>query len=314
MIREPREVPTSYIDDANDNPFLSIGTLLVGDLGAHIREKVPTKTLAKAIRESGIYELGAFSELGLADEDGEAKALGALALQDAWEADSRPREYKDSRSPVELFCDIFADDGEYSFNKFGWPKEVVPDEVAPYLHAVRDGQAIQHIWQEYTRPKIAIKRQMAKWSASTTPTTGDLVHKENRLADLRQQLAKVEQDASDVCKADGEPFGLAANPCQAVSAAQIIQHFKVFQDFDQNKKWWKGKMRDAKRYKLDVCRVGAGRPGPQGSLWRPDLVAEWVSNPRSKREGSLSTGRAKTSLKMFPGCDAVADEIFPSEI
>ena len=107
MIREPREVPTSYIDDANDNPFLSIGTLLVGDLGAHIREKVPTKTLAKAIRESGIYELGAFSELGLADEDGEAKALGALALQDAWEADSRPREYKDSRSPVELFCDIF---------------------------------------------------------------------------------------------------------------------------------------------------------------------------------------------------------------
>lgn len=61
-----------------------------------------------------------------------------------------------------------------------------------YLDNVRQGQDAQQRWQDYTQPKIAIERQIAKWNAVATPTAGELAQKESRLVALRKELADLE--------------------------------------------------------------------------------------------------------------------------
>lgn len=126
-------------------------------------------------------------------------------------------------------------------------------------------------------------------------------------------LAHVEDiEAEDFAGVDerAEPAG---SPCQPVSAWQIRHHFPVVRDADANDKWWKEKMADAERYGLLDCRVGEGKKGPGGSLWRPDLIAGWLVDRQAKDRDGLSIVAARAALKKFPGCEEIADELFPPD-
>lgn len=105
----------------------------------------------------------------------------------------------------------------------------------------------------------------------------------------------------------------ATEACVSVSAEQIKRNFRVHRDDDKNDSWWARMMRDAKRNKLIACRVGTGKTGPGGSLWRPDKVAEWLSAENSKGSQWMSVDRARSGLKKFPGFDEVADTLFPGD-
>jgi hypothetical protein len=126
-------------------------------------------------------------------------------------------------------------------------------------------------------------------------------------------LAHVEEiEAEDFAGSD-EGEEPADSPCQPVSAWQIRHHFPIVRDADANEKWWKEKMADAERYGLLDCRVGEGKKGPGGSLWRPDLIAGWLVDRQAKDRDGLSLGAARAALKKFPGCEEIADELFPPD-
>ena len=72
-------------------------------------------------------------------------------------------------------------------------------------------------------------------------------------------------------------------------------------------------MAGAKRYGLLDCRVGKGKKGPGGSLWRPHLIAAWLVDRENTGRDWLSPGAARAALKKFPGCEEIADEHFHSE-
>lgn len=119
----------------------------------------------------------------------------------------------------------------------------------------------------------------------------------------------IEAEDFGVDEESGEP---AVSPCQPVSAWQIWQHFHVVADADANEKWWKEKMADAKRYGLLECRVGAGKKGRNaGSLWRPDMIAGWLVDRNDKGKDGLSAEAVHRGLKQFPGCEDIADQMFP---
>ena len=65
-----------------------------------------------------------------------------------------------------------------------------------------------------------------------------------------------------------------------VDADAIIAAFPIEPDEASNRHWWKSRMRDATRYKLDVCRLRVGGPNRgdqrQPSLWLPEAVAGWL--------------------------------------
>lgn len=127
-------------------------------------------------------------------------------------------------------------------------------------------------------------------------------------------LSHVEKIEAEDFAEDDEPDEPSVSPCQPVSAWQIRHHFSVIKDADANEKWWKEKMADAERYGLLDCRVGEGKKGRGGgSLWRPDLVAAWLMDRLAKGREGLSPGAARAALKKFPGCEDVADVLFPSD-
>lgn len=107
--------------------------------------------------------------------------------------------------------------------------------------------------------------------------------------------------------------GPAVNPCHAVSAWLIRQHFSVVRGIDANDDWWKKMMREANRNGLKECRVGDGRQGPGGSSWLPHLIAAWLVDRKAKKREGLSHGAARAALKKFSGCEDVADELFPPD-
>lgn len=126
-------------------------------------------------------------------------------------------------------------------------------------------------------------------------------------------LAHVEKiEAEDFSGTDerGESSG---SQCKPVSGWQIRHHFSVVRDADANEKWWKEKMADAERYGLLDCRVGAGKKGPGGSLWRPHLIAAWLVDRQAKNREGLSPSAARAALKKLPGCEEIADELFPPD-
>lgn len=122
----------------------------------------------------------------------------------------------------------------------------------------------------------------------------------------------IEANDFGVEEKSGEP---TVSPCcQPVSAWQVWHHFPVFPNADDNEKWWKEKMADAKRYGLLECRVGEGKKGKGGgSLWRPDMIAGWLVDRHSRGKESLPADAVRRGLKQFPCCEAIADEMFPQD-
>lgn len=72
-------------------------------------------------------------------------------------------------------------------------------------------------------------------------------------------------------------------------------------------------MREAKRYGLVACRVGQGKMGPGGSLWRPDRVGGWLVDRHAAGREGMSSGAVRAALKKIPGCEDIAEELFPAD-
>ena len=77
-------------------------------------------------------------------------------------------------------------------------------------------------------------------------------------------------------------------------------------DRRRSDEWWTSKMREAKRNGLEACRVGAGRRKRGGSLWRPKLIAHWLTE-KVNRTG-FSARSIAAALKRVPGCESIAKE------
>lgn len=100
--------------------------------------------------------------------------------------------------------------------------------------------------------------------------------------------------------------------CPPVPQDQIIENFMVFSDKEKNQKWWKDRLSEAERYKgLSGCRVGGGKRGPGGSLWRPHLIADWLLNPKSKRKLTVSLKMVHSALLKFEGGNEAINAYFP---
>lgn len=99
----------------------------------------------------------------------------------------------------------------------------------------------------------------------------------------------------------------------SASASEIRRQFTVIKSEDANDKWWKKMMRNASDNRLKECRVGGGRKGAVGSLWRPDLVAGWLVDRRAKGRDGMSKEQARAALKKFPGCSEIAQEFFSTD-
>lgn len=127
-------------------------------------------------------------------------------------------------------------------------------------------------------------------------------------------LAHVEAIEAEDFDVDEGSVDATVSPCQPASAWQVWHSFPVFPNADDNEKWWKEKMADAKRYGLLECRVGEGKKGKGGgSLWRPDMIAGWLVDRHSRGKESLPADAVRRGLKQFPGCEAIADEMFPQD-
>ncbi|HRD88749.1 MAG TPA: hypothetical protein PK752_10920 [Accumulibacter sp.] len=127
-------------------------------------------------------------------------------------------------------------------------------------------------------------------------------------------LSHVERiEAEDFAEEEGtEEF--ASGSCRSVSADLIRQNFRVIRDPVDNDSWWKGKMSEAKRYGLLECRVGEARRGSHGgSLWRPDMIAGWLVDRHTKGKDGLAADDARKALMRFPGCDDIAEQMFPQD-
>lgn len=128
---------------------------------------------------------------------------------------------------------------------------------------------------------------------------------------VRSQVEAIEAEDFDH---NDTQIKLQANPCRAVSAGKIMQHFVVIKsDPDSNDVWWKRMMRNASDNGLKECRVGKGKKGLGGSLWRPDLTAVWLGERQARGCIGLSTNAAKAALKKFAGCEDIVDDVFPSD-
>lgn len=121
-------------------------------------------------------------------------------------------------------------------------------------------------------------------------------------------------EASDFAMVEGR-IESPTSPCQSVNASQIRQHFPVIKsDADANAEWWNRMMGDAKRNKLDGCRVGAGVKGPGGTFWRPNLVASWLLDRHKKGKGKgMDKDAIRAALKKIPDCAAFVDDWFPPD-
>ena len=125
-------------------------------------------------------------------------------------------------------------------------------------------------------------------------------------------LAHVEGIEAEDFATDEEIDESAAGSCQPVIAALIRQYFPVIRDADANDRWWKEKMADAKRYGLLECRVGEGQKGQRGgSLWQPEMIAGWLVDRQEKGKEGLVADAARKGLKQFPGCEDIAEQMFP---
>lgn len=203
-----------------------------------------------------------------------------------------------------------------------------------YLHDPAVDQNILHLQQRYRvsendqedeleqqesreliERKYALEKRLSKWEKVSTQTASDLALQENQLDKLTPELDAVNKK---LFHARGDYHeserNTTPNTKPAVSAAQIKLHFTVFSNEDTNHDWWKKMMSNASDNGLNECRVGGGRKGPGGSLWRPDLIAVWLTERVNKKlKGGMSRKSAHVTLKKFSGYEDIAEELFPSD-
>jgi hypothetical protein len=178
------------------------------------------------------------------------------------------------------------------------------------------GQALVERWTHQTgnRPEAFIRAKIAESRLlDLHPITGGTSGTFSEMNDFPSlesglfAMSHIEAIEAEDFVSNQVSRELLASPCQAVGAAQIRQGFKVIKDADANANWWKAKMRDAKRNGLSGCRVGEGKPGPDGSLWRPDLIAAWLVDRHGKQCEGLGSAAASNALKNFTGCEEVTE-------
>lgn len=203
-----------------------------------------------------------------------------------------------------------------------WFKE---DEIAQFEPANRymTGKTLIERWSQYPEiqphayiyAKIYESRLMGRH-----PILG-LVQGTNRNSSRTSPLETALFKLADVEDIELEDFGVdepseggTDSPCQPVQAWEIRHRFRVLRDEDANEEWWKYKMANPKRSRLLECRVGEGKKGPGGSLWRPHLVAAWLVDRKANGHEGLDSNAVRAALKKFPGCKDVADKLFPPEI
>ena len=164
-------------------------------------------------------------------------------------------------------------------------------------------------------------------AGQTIPLIDVLTIQENALVlDEGELIRLVDKPAGDNEATDAEEvevlnFGndeakmyAATNIMSSVPASEIRWKFTVIKSEDANEKWWKKMMRNASDTGLKECRVGGGRKGAVGSLWRPDLIAVWlVERTDKKLEGGMNKNAARAALKKFTGYEEAAEELFPSD-
>lgn len=168
-------------------------------------------------------------------------------------------------------------------------------------------------WWNFFERKSTLEKRILEWEKVATPTASDLLQKEKNLVSLNIELAQMtneERPAPTFFPANVERTIQTASPCQPANSEDISWRFRVIHDPDQNNLWWRKHMREAKRNGLLKCRVGEGRKGPKGSLWRPDLVAGWLVDRWNKKKQGLSIDAARSALLNFPGCQEIAEMMF----
>lgn len=164
--------------------------------------------------------------------------------------------------------------------------------------------------EAFVRAKIAESRLLdmhptmgaTQWSAGN-----DFPTKEAALF----TLAHVESIEVEDFGNDEIEMNATINLNSSVPAADIRFKFTVIKSDDENEEWWKKMMRNASDNGLNECRVGSGKKGPGGSLWRPDQIAGWLVDRHERNFEGMSNNSARAALKKFTGYEEIADEIFP---
>jgi hypothetical protein len=184
------------------------------------------------------------------------------------------------------------------------------------------GAALIERWsnQPGLRPEAFIRAKIAESRLlDIHPTFGGTrgTHDDDSFPPLESGLfllAHVEGIEAEDFGVDEETDEPAAGSCQPVIAAMIRQNFPVIRDADANDKWWKDKMADAERYGLLECRVGEGKKGRSGgSLWQPAMIAGWLMDRHTTGKEGLPSDAARKGLKQFPGCEDIAEQMFPED-
>lgn len=159
----------------------------------------------------------------------------------------------------------------------------------------------------------------------TVPLGGVLTIEENVLALAKDELiGLVDKPGSDSKAPYAEKINVfnfgnneiegyaTANLKPSVSAVQIKLHFAVINaDEDANHEWWTKMMRNASDNGLSECRVGCGKKGRGGSMWRPDLIAAWLVERNDRKFEGIGNNAARAALKKFAGYEEIAEELFP---
>ncbi|WP_143084322.1 hypothetical protein [Nitrosospira briensis] len=180
----------------------------------------------------------------------------------------------------------------------------IPEEEAEKLldsHKKERKQILQTI--------KALSEEESFYPARRLPKDSTLVVRREVLIEFEEFVKQRQLNPCTPADNNGQHRTLT-NSCQPATAGKIMQYFKVKRDPDENVKWWKDKMRDANRNGLAACRVGEGRKGRGGSLWRPDHIAAWLVDRHEKGHEGLSSDAAAPALRKFPGCDEAADRFF----
>jgi hypothetical protein len=181
---------------------------------------------------------------------------------------------------------------------------------------------VREYWSNLAKRKFNIEQEIIQWKKITVITASDLAVQKAQLEELNKKLADLcEEERQSL--ANGAPVAIVTNidtpsaifknTCQPASAAEIQRRFRVLPDADKNATWWKGITREAKRNGLVKCRVGEGKPGPGGSLWRPELVAGWLADRHDKNHNGVASVKVGGMLKHFAGCEEAAENWFPGD-
>ncbi len=105
---------------------------------------------------------------------------------------------------------------------------------------------------------------------------------------------------------DGVEENSVSQSSTPVKAWKIIQHFDVMTDPEENERWWRLRMSEAKRYNLQDCRHSKGQPGIQdSSTWYPDQIASWLIDKKHMNK-KKAVGVLR---KHFPDCADSADQL-----